>query len=143
MHIEFKFNRTVEPQRLPKVNPRMHGPPTFKKFVMTKILRVPAIWDELHVRALRPERTNDAEWLADFERRILGRCHCRQQWRDDLKAVPVDFTRYFEWTVSVHNHVNARLGKPILTVDQARAIWSPALENQDSLNSSEHEKHRT
>jgi hypothetical protein len=30
----------------------------------------------------------------------------------------------FEWSVNAHNKVNARIEKPILTVEQALVIWT-------------------
>lgn len=87
----------------------------------------PAVWDELHRRALAHDGSDDTGWLWSYERRIIGGCRCRDQWRQDIDALPPDFTHYFEWTVAIHNAVNARLKKPILTVESARAIWSQPL----------------
>jgi hypothetical protein len=33
----------------------------------------------------------------------------------------------FEWSVAAHNKVNARIGKPVLTTEQAMAIWTQEL----------------
>ncbi|MBS0328213.1 MAG: hypothetical protein JSR30_00040 [Proteobacteria bacterium] len=92
-------------------------------------LTAPAVWKELHRRALVREG-DDSEWLADFGRRIAGSCECRQQWFSDLKVLPPDFTRYFEWTVAIHNAVNRRLEKPELSVEEAREIWGGHRENE-------------
>ena len=84
----------------------------------------PKLWAELHRRALSHAGGDDSAWLEEFEKRILGNCVCRNQWRHDLVIEPPDFSNYFAWTVSQHNRVNARLGKPILTVEEARARWT-------------------
>ena len=84
----------------------------------------PKLWAELHRHALAHSGGDDSAWLAAFEQRILGACWCRREWKRDLEALPPDFARYFEWTVAQHNLVNARLGKPQLSVADAHRIWS-------------------
>lgn len=122
MHLTFVFTRTAASVALPAVTP---GAPSPRQRISRAALtrRPAAIWDDLHRRALTHEG-DDSAWLRDFELQILGGCVCRKQWREDLAAKPPDFANYFAWTVAAHNAVNARLGKPILTVDEARAIWS-------------------
>jgi hypothetical protein len=83
----------------------------------------PKLWAELHRRALASDGYNDSVWLAEFEKRILGNCACRAEWRRDLQSSPPDFSRYFEWTVDQHNKVNARLGKPVISYNDALLIW--------------------
>ena len=53
----------------------------------------------------------------------------RQRAQKDLEDINTlrnseSFQRYFEWTVAQHNLVNARLGKPQLSVADAHRIWS-------------------
>ena len=84
----------------------------------------PELWSKLHRRAIAHEGVDDSAWLSDFAEQIIGRCPCRKQWEQDILATPPDFTNYFAWTVAMHNRVNARLGKPILTVEEARARWT-------------------
>lgn len=82
-----------------------------------------ATWPELHGRAL--ERFGeDTAWLADFTARVGGNCACRKDWRAWIEVNPPDWADYFGWTVLAHNAVNKRLGKPEITVDQARVIWT-------------------
>ena len=94
-----------------------------KRYVM-KLPDGPELWATLHLHALQHQGGDDSEWLANFEKGLLSGCSCRSQWLADVSAHPPDFTRYFEWTVEQHNLVNKRLGKPVLTVEQALAIWS-------------------
>jgi hypothetical protein len=40
--------------------------------------------------------------------------------------MPPDFTSpeaFFAWGVALHNAVNRKLGKPELTIEEARRIW--------------------
>lgn len=90
-----------------------------------------ALWKEIHTRALgNPAGHDDTAFLDGLSRRLLfpGACaKCRNSYDDYRKAHVPDFTTpatYFHWTVDLHNDVNARIGKPVLTVEQARAIWA-------------------
>lgn len=87
----------------------------------------PSSWQELHQRALDWDGKDDAAWLEAFALRIPGNCACTAHWRAWVKDNPPRFGDYFAWTVEGHNAVNARLNKQILTVDQARAIWTQPL----------------
>lgn len=98
----------------------------------------PKLWEELHLRALSHDGSDDTAWLVAFEKRILGNCICRKYWTQDVAINPPDFANYFEWTVAQHNTVNGRLEKPILTVEEARKIWSamPSSTHKDHISSS-------
>lgn len=83
----------------------------------------PGLWKELHSRALTFNGTNDESWLTDFARRVpCG--HCQQHWITYRRDNPIDYAAYFEWTVAAHNSVNKKLGKLILTNDQARSLYT-------------------
>lgn len=82
-----------------------------------------ATWQELHPRALTHDGSDDTVWLDAFGLRIGGSCACRKDWLLWISANPPQFGRYFEWTVAAHNAVNARLQKPILTLEEAYKIW--------------------
>jgi hypothetical protein len=100
------------------------------------------LWAELHTRAARdayfvpsdspvPEIEN--QWLTQFAKRI--RCKkCRAHWLRLVRDNPPPFadsshesriTRasYFAWTVKLHNLINARIGKPILSLRVAKKLW--------------------
>ncbi len=118
MHHEFVFTRSSESSPLP---PRAAA--SSASTANPNRSRRPAAWAELHRRALSVQG-DDSVWLEDFGRRVIGSCHCRDQWRADLIIVPPDFAHYFTWTVEMHNRVNRRLGKPILTLEEAYRTWS-------------------
>lgn len=119
MHLQFTFKRSADSQSLP-IPARQSGAAAPAQ---PRAPRLPAIWSELHLRALTQEGTDDSAWLADFGSRIIGRCSCRQQWSEDLKAVPPAYGQYFDWTVAIHNRVNGRIGKAIMTSIAARTFW--------------------
>lgn len=82
-----------------------------------------ALWIELHKRAISFSGDNDEKWLGEFQRRVpCG--HCAQHWMTYRRDNPIDYSAYFEWTVAAHNSVNEKLGKLILTNDQARSLYT-------------------
>lgn len=121
MHLQFEFKRASESTPLP-VAVKPSGPQTAQRPLIPR----QAIWSELHRRAL-VHGGDDTAWLTDYASRIIGSCKCRDQWRDDLKIMPPDFANYFAWSVTVHNRVNERLKKPLLTVEEALTIWTQPL----------------
>lgn len=81
------------------------------------------LWAELHRRALKFDGMPDIEWIKAFSARVPCGV-CQQHWIVIMKFTPPDWSAYFSWTVNVHNQVNAFLKKPLLTVEEARMIWS-------------------
>lgn len=90
----------------------------------------PSTWTELHLRAMHYKGGDDHIWLNFFGLRIVGKCDCKKNWREELTKLPPDFNNYFAWSVEAHNLVNKRLGKPILTLEEAQGIWTPKVLTQ-------------
>lgn len=67
-----------------------------------------AMWNDLHTRL-----DADEAWDADFDKRL--KCSaCSSPWaRVKKENPPVYGASRYEWTVKVHNLVNAELGKPL------------------------------
>lgn len=122
MHLKFAFTRTQPSPALPARAAKREQSAAGQ----SRPRRRPATWDELHLRALRHDGSDDSAWLKDFGSRVRGGCQCRSHWRKILRANPPRWSEYFAWSVEVHNAVNAlpHLTKPQLALDQARAIWS-------------------
>jgi hypothetical protein len=79
-------------------------------------------WAELHTKT-------DAtpEWLEDWIARIPSGCGCGESFDSILLRVPPRFGEdWFEWTVQIHNAVNQKLGKPEMTINEAKARWQIA-----------------
>lgn len=79
-----------------------------------------ALWLELH------SYRQDKEWSERDAKRFLGgwesripnfeHCDCRESYGRFRAELPPDFSSYdafYSWGVSMHNKVNAKLGKPI------------------------------
>lgn len=83
----------------------------------------PNPWAVLHRRALAFRVTT--QWLREWERTIpCG--ECKEEWKRLKGANPFRAADQFAWSVEAHNAVNAKLGKPPVTVDAARAEWTAA-----------------
>jgi hypothetical protein len=58
-------------------------------------------------------------------------CSCKQDFADYCKDNPPDFSSpeaYFIWGVALHNWVNAKLQKPILSIEDALKQWNRSFE---------------
>lgn len=106
----------------PKANPL---PARAAKAAQPYLDRVgPLRWAELHHRALHnPAGVDDSVWLAAFSR-TLPCGDCSLHWLQMMGRTPPDWANYFAWTVARHNEVNARLKKPLPTIEEALARWS-------------------
>lgn len=98
------------------------------KVLPAKVAKVPRMetpqqWAELHRRALLSNGEDDSEWLAHF-RKTLPCGECRKHWDEMMVRTEPDFAGYFAWTVDRHNEVNRKLGKPEMTLDEARIRWA-------------------
>ena len=86
----------------------------------------PIFWGALHVAALSCSNRDNLANFVDCYKAMIPCMSCRQHFIDVLKSNPVPMTteELFPWTVHVHNIVNSRLDKPIISVDDAYAIWT-------------------
>lgn len=87
-----------------------------------------ALWMELHQFSLELWNPVAAaewyylEWLPKLPH--LGCDDCTSDWYQLTQQYPPDFSsqeRFFEWTVRRHNDINRKLGKPVLSIEEARA----------------------
>jgi hypothetical protein len=68
----------------------------------------------------------DPQWFELWVYFIPSQCDCRDGFQHILKDLPPDFLSpedFFAWGVALHNAVNAKLGKPQITLDEAYSIW--------------------
>lgn len=85
----------------------------------------PYFWGALHLACLTGTAT--PEFVYSYPS-LLPCPSCSSHFAELLKENPFPQTDdpiiMFEWSVHVHNMVNARIGKPIISVDQALLDWS-------------------
>jgi hypothetical protein len=109
----FKLSSAIGPR--PRPEPRI----TISGVV---IERKPNPWILLHDGSIKT-----IEQLTEWELLIpqYG-CSCKRFYAEWKAANPPDFTSpeaFFAWGVALHNAVNAKLGKPQITIDEAYKIW--------------------
>lgn len=83
------------------------------------------LWNELHRQAYNHNGTDDSAFIAKFGKQIprfMTGCPCNEFWNKWIKENPPRYGvgEYFEWTVKCHNAVNIKLGKPIMSLEDAR-----------------------
>jgi hypothetical protein len=86
-------------------------------------------WKEFHSYAFaaRPTALERVAWLANFD--ISLPCgECKGSWKRLRRQHPLkqDATpeEFFEYSVTLHNFVNHKLGKPSMSVEEARALYA-------------------
>lgn len=90
------------------------------------VMNGPRLWAELHGWALYGDIDRPLLWLAEFTERV-GRGVCGTDWKDWMLANPPNIASrdtLFEWTWRAHEAVNAKLGKPSMTLADALARWN-------------------
>ena len=94
----------------------------------------PNLWGTLHLLCLAGTIT--PEFVQEFAK-VIPCPMCAGHFAELLKESPLpdsdDPNVLFEWSVHVHNLVNSRIGKPLLTVDQAEKRWTTLPEPEPDL----------
>jgi hypothetical protein len=80
-------------------------------------------WQEWHT-----VRFPNKDWLDSWLSRIPKGCGCVEDFVNWVKANPPEFQDWFPYSVRGHNFVNAKIGKPLTSVDSARSLWFPGWE---------------
>lgn len=83
------------------------------------------LWKQLHTQAYNHNGTDDSAFIANFGKQIprfMTGCPCNEFWNKWIKENPPRYgvNEYFEWTVKAHNAVNIKLGKPVMSLEDAR-----------------------
>lgn len=85
----------------------------------------PNLWGTLHLLCITGTIT--PEFVKEFANSIPC-AMCAGHFQDILKENPFPESRdpvdLFEWSVYLHNLVNDRIGKPLMTADQALTRWT-------------------
>lgn len=91
----------------------------------------PHLWATIHTLALKADSDGEVGPYLEFINSLLFLLPC--------ETCRLDFTKWykdngdpvaseaFEWSVKLHNYVNRKLGKPIVTEIQARQQWNSDL----------------
>lgn len=83
------------------------------------------LWAELHLYGLRGGRWSLDWWQGWVDALPFDGCPCEEHFRSYCQQWPperaIDF---FAWGVELHNAVNARIGRPEISVEDARELWT-------------------
>lgn len=90
----------------------------------------PILWGAIHLTCLAGSAT--PEFIHAFAD-ALPCPSCSQHFKELLNETPFpsssDPLILFEWSVNIHNKVNARIGKPVISVEQALKHWTAPKSN--------------
>jgi len=88
----------------------------------------PYFWGVIHLGCLAGSMTPE---FINMYPSVLPCAACGKHFTEVLQENPFPESRdpmiLFQWSVHVHNVVNARIGKPILTVEEALAAWTASV----------------
>lgn len=88
------------------------------------VTKGPELWKQLHTRAKVTPTDPKAEMLFLQQFATQLPCgECKQFYTNYLVSNPPNFADYQGWMIGLHNAVNAKLNKPQMAVDAARALW--------------------
>ncbi len=77
----------------------------------------------IHWREWHLVRNPTQEWFVDWLSRIPNGCGCVEGFVNWVKDNPPDFEDWFPYSVCGHNFVNAKIGRPLMSVESARSLW--------------------
>lgn len=95
----------------------------------------PNLWGTIHLLCLAGTATT--EFIYAFAE-VIPCPRCASHFKELINEVPfpngAEPLELFKWSVSIHNMVNERIGKPIVSVNDAIAIWTaPVVDETPSL----------
>jgi hypothetical protein len=89
------------------------------------------LWKELHTRAINHKGSEDGIFLSVFGTRIpryTSGCSCGEFYVSHIKQHPPKFgpnREYFIWSYEMHNAVNKKLNKPLMSLEDAIKLYTP------------------
>ena len=90
----------------------------------------PHVWATLHTLALKADATKSAmeeelafKTLVMSLQTLLPCDSCKDHLNDYVSGNPIEGSK-FEWTINLHNAVNQRLNRPVISLDQAYEQWT-------------------
>ena len=94
------------------------------------IIDGPGTWRSIHSMALSCETNEDVRIFDKFIRSIARKLRCEKcaihflQYIDSHPIIGLSPGEIFIWTITAHNSVNSRLGKPTYNIEDARRLYN-------------------
>jgi hypothetical protein len=83
----------------------------------------PYFWGAFHLACLAAVDKDSLKTFIETYQMILPCFWCRLHFSQLLAEYPVPDTDQFRWSVEIHNKVNERLNKPLVTYEEALEHW--------------------
>ena len=92
----------------------------------------PRFWAELHLFSLRNKNCSDVNFIKNWFKNWADSipwngCPCQQHFEEYCKQFPPDFSDLWKWGIGVHNDVNLRNGRSVLSLAEAENLWTKRL----------------
>jgi hypothetical protein len=88
----------------------------------------PYFWGAFHLACLAAVDKEALKTFIETYQMILPCFWCRLHFSQVLAENPIPDTEQFRWSVTVHNIVNEKLGKPVMTYEEALEHWMSGCE---------------
>ena len=83
----------------------------------------PYFWGAFHLACLAAVDLESVKTFINSYQMVLPCFWCRLHFSQVLAENPIPDTDLFKWSVDVHNIVNEKLGKPIVSYEEALEFW--------------------
>ena len=88
----------------------------------------PYFWGAFHIACLAAVDKEALKTFIETYQMVLPCFWCRLHFSQVLAENPIPDTDQFRWSVTVHNIVNEKLGKPVMTYEEALEHWMSGCE---------------
>jgi hypothetical protein len=83
----------------------------------------PYFWGAFHLACLAAIDKEALKTFIESYQMVLPCFGCRMHFSQLLAEYPFPETDQFRWSVDIHNKVNERIGKPLMTYEDALVHW--------------------
>jgi hypothetical protein len=83
----------------------------------------PYFWGAFHLACLAAVDLESLKTFINTYTRILPCGGCREHFAELLLENPIPDTDLFKWSIYIHNIVNIRIGKPVVSYEEALTTW--------------------
>lgn len=83
----------------------------------------PYFWGAFHLACLAAIDIESLKTFIESYQMVLPCLGCRLHFSQLLAENPFPDTDHFKWSVDIHNKVNERIGKPVMSYEDAFVHW--------------------
>ena len=97
----------------------------------------PYFWGALHLACLANVDLESLKTFINSYQMVLPCYWCRIHFSEVIAENPIPDIDIFKWSIDVHNIVNKKLGKPVMTYEDALEHWLSGCEPEEIEESEE------